>query len=240
MSRLDEIGAALRAVAEPERAVFMARYLRAEPGGYGEGDVLIGVRNPEARKVARAFRDLGLDEIRELLDSPVHEERLVALVVLVERVRRADETTRTAAFDLYLSATDRINNWDLVDLSAPHVVGAHLRDRPRDVLDRLATSESLWERRIAILATFAFIRDGDLDDTFRLAETLLTDRHDLIHKAVGWMLREAGLRDEARLVAFLRRHAAVMPRTMLRYALEKIDEPVRGELMRAGKLVRGR
>jgi 3-methyladenine DNA glycosylase AlkD len=213
----------------------MSPYLGAVPGGYGEGGVLLGVRVPAARRVAADFTDLDVDALDELLASPVHEERFVALVLLVRRYRRGDAAERERIFELYLARTDRIDNWDLVDSSAPQIVGAHLLERPRAVLDRLAASPSLWERRIAVVATFTFIRAGQLDDTLRLAERLLDDEHDLIHKAVGWMLREAGKRDEARLVAFLERHGAVMPRTMLRYAIERLDPATRGRLMALGR-----
>jgi 3-methyladenine DNA glycosylase AlkD len=229
-----ELRAALRAVAEPERAFWMRRYLRTEPGGYGEGDVLLGVRVPETRRIARlAFRArLPLEDTLELLRSDVHEERLLALVVMVERHKRGDAAERRAIHDAYLAHSARVNNWDLVDISAPEIVGDELLDGPRDLLDRLAASDSVWERRIALLATLRFIRAGQLDDTYRLAERLLHDPHDLIHKAAGWMLREAGARDEPRLIAFLDRHAAAMPRTMLRYALEKVAPGERARLMK--------
>ncbi len=167
----------------------------------------------------------------ELLRSPVHEERLVALVWFVRRYERGDGATRRSVYDLYLENTDRVNNWDLVDVSAPQIVGAHLLDRPRDILDRLARSSSVWERRISIMATFAFIRAGEYEDTLRLGRILLRDEHDLIHKAVGWMLREVGKRDEALLMGFLERHAPEMPRMMLRYSVERLDPQNRARLM---------
>jgi 3-methyladenine DNA glycosylase AlkD len=230
----DEVRAALRAAAEPGRAEVMAPYLGAVPGGYGDGDVLLGVRVPETRRIARAaMRDgLGLDGALELLRGEVHEERLLALVVMVDRHRRGDDGERRAIYDAYLAHTPHVDNWDLVDVSAPEIVGGELLHRPRDLLDQLADSPSVWERRIDLLATFAFIRAGELDDTYRLCERLLGDRHDLIHKAAGWMLREAGKRDEPRLIAFLDRHAPAMPRTMLRYALEKLTPAERARLMK--------
>jgi 3-methyladenine DNA glycosylase AlkD len=229
----DDLRGALREVADPDRAGSMAPYLGAVPGGYGEGDVLLGVRVPETRRIARAAMrgGLGLDGALELLRSEVHEERLLALVVMVERHRRGDARERRAIYDAYLAHTAHVDNWDLVDTSAPEIVGGELLDGERGVLDGLAASSSVWERRIALLATFAFIRAGELDDTYRLAERLLDDRHDLIHKAAGWMLREAGKRDEPRLIAFLDRHAPAMPRTMLRYALEKVEPRERARLM---------
>jgi 3-methyladenine DNA glycosylase AlkD len=229
----DDLRGALREVADPDRVGSMAPYLGAVPGGYGEGDVLLGVRVPETRRIARAAMrgGLGLDGALELLRSEVHEERLLALVVMVERHRRGDARERRAIYDAYLAHTAHVDNWDLVDTSAPEIVGGELLDGERGVLDGLAASSSVWERRIALLATFAFIRAGELDDTYRLAERLLDDRHDLIHKAAGWMLREAGKRDEPRLIAFLDRHAPAMPRTMLRYALEKVEPGERARLM---------
>jgi 3-methyladenine DNA glycosylase AlkD len=234
---LDDLRRELRGAAEPERVETLQRYFRVETGGYGEEDVLLGVRVPAARAIARRFDDaLEIGDVLELLHSSVHEERLVALVCLVRRYERGDEAARRSVYDLYLQNTSWVNNWDLVDLSAPHIVGAHLLDRgkaERRVLERLASSSSVWERRIAIMATFAFVRAGEYNDTLRLARILLNDEHDLIHKAVGWMLREVGKRDEMRLVGFLRRHAGDMPRTMLRYAVERLDAHLRAELMAA-------
>ena len=224
----DDARAALRAVAEPARVPELARYFSATPGGYGEGDVFIGVRVPQTRRVARAAARAGmtLETALELLRSDVHEERLLALLVIVDRHERGD----AAVFDAYLAHTDRVNNWDLVDASAPAIVGGTLLDGPAQLLDRLAASPSVWERRIALLATLRFIRAGRLDDTYRLAQQVLGDPHDLIHKAAGWMLREAGARDEARLCAFLDRHVHAMPRTMLRCAVENVDPAQRARL----------
>lgn len=234
---MDDLRQELQEAAEPERVEVLQRFFKTGPGGYGEGDVFIGVRVPAARRVASRFDDLGLDDVLELLRSPVHEERFVALVCLVRRYERGDGATRQRVYDLYLENTDWVNNWDLVDVSAPHIVGARLLDRGtagREVLDRLARARSVWERRISILATFAFIRAGDHQDTLRLARVLLRDEHDLIHKAVGWMLREVGKRDQALLVGFLKLHASEMPRTMLRYAVERLDPQTRERLMRDG------
>jgi 3-methyladenine DNA glycosylase AlkD len=217
----------LREHVEPGRAEVVAPYLGIRPAGYGECDRVLGVRVPDVRKVARNHRDLSVDELAELLRSQVHEERLAALILLVRRYPKEPEPI----YDLYLSSTAYVNNWDLIDGSAPHIVGAHLLERPRDVLYRLVASESVWERRIAVLATFAFIRAGDYDDTLALCERLLDDRHDLIHKATGWMLREIGNRDQGRMVLFVERHRARMPRTMLRYAIEKLEPAERARLM---------
>jgi 3-methyladenine DNA glycosylase AlkD len=216
---------ALRALAEPDRVPDLQRYFRAVPGGYGHPDTFIGVRVPQTRKVARKANRAGmtLPTALELLRSDVHEERLLALLVMVHRHERGDRDVR----DAYLAHTHRVTNWDLVDASAPAI----MRDAPTEELDRLIASPSVWERRIALLATLHRIRAGELDETFRLAERALADSHELIHKAAGWMLREAGTRDAPRLLAFLDAHAEVMPRTMLRYALEHADPAERARLM---------
>jgi 3-methyladenine DNA glycosylase AlkD len=235
---LNELRRELRDAGEPERVPELQRFFKAGPGGYGEGDVFLGVRVPAVRVVARRHASLNLEDVTKLLRSPIHEERLAALVILVRRYGRADEQQRQRIYDLYLENTAHVNSWDLVDVSAPHIVGAHLLDRrgaEQQVLERLASSPSVWERRIAIIATFAFVRAGDCDETLRLARALLDDEHDLIHKAVGWMLREVGKRDEELLVGFLQQHAGDMPRTMLRYAVERLDGPLRAELMAVGR-----
>jgi len=235
---LNELRCELRESAEPERIPELQGFFKTGPGGYGDGDIFLGVRVPAVRVVVRRHAGLNLEDVTKLLRSPVHEERLAALVIFVRRYGRADEQERQRIYDLYLGNTAHVNGWDLVDVSAPHIVGAHLLDRrgaERRVLDRLASSPSVWERRIAIMATFAFVRAGDCDETLRLARALLDDEHDLIHKAVGWMLREVGKRDEELLVGFLQQHAGDMPRTMLRYAVERLDAPLRADLMAAGR-----
>ena len=214
----------LRSLGNPRDAAFLAGFFKTGPGQYGEGDVFIGVRVPVIRKVAREFKDVPLAEVGQLLHSRIHEERLAALVVLVMRVNKADAATRKQIYDFYVANTRYINNWDLVDLSAPQVVGAYLEDKNRRPLYRLAKSSWLWDRRISILATFHFIRLKDFGDTLKIAKLLLADREDLMHKAVGWMLREVGKRDLAVLEGFLEKHCRVMPRTMLRYAIERFPE----------------
>lgn len=210
----------LNALASPEVAASSARFFKTGPGQYGEGDTFIGVRVPALRKLASECRALPLPQIEALLHSPVHEERLLALLVLVMGVGKCDDDHRKAVYEFYLGNTQHVNNWDLVDTSAPAIVGGYLRDKPRKPLVRLAKSQSLWERRIAIVATQHFIRLDQFDDTLAISRLLLADKEDLIHKATGWMLREVGDRDEAALVAFLEEHGPVMPRTMLRYAIE--------------------
>ncbi len=217
----------LRAIASAETATNLQRFFKTGPGQYGEGDVFLGIKVPPLRALAKQHRDAGLDTVAALLASRYHEERLFALLLLMQFYQRADDKEQADAYRLYLDHTQRINNWDLVDISAPHIVGRHLQDRPRKLLHTLARSPLLWERRIAIIATFHFIRRSDFDDTLRIAATLLQDEHDLMHKAVGWMLREVGKRDPAAEEDFLRRHYHDMPRTMLRYAIEHFPETKR-------------
>jgi 3-methyladenine DNA glycosylase AlkD len=222
MADAEDVRKALAEAADPGDAVFLQRFFKTGPGQYGEGDVFIGVRVPATRAVVRRFRGLDLDQIDLLLDSPVHEHRLAGVLLLVAGYKKNSDTV----FERYLAAVrrGRINNWDLVDASAEFIVGEHLFDRDRSLLDRLAASGSLWERRVAVLATFQFIKRGDPSTTFALAERLLTDREDLMHKAVGWMLREIGKRvSREQLTGFLDAHAAAMPRTMLSYATEHLD-----------------
>jgi 3-methyladenine DNA glycosylase AlkD len=211
----------LRSLASPGAAQAATRFFKTGPGQYAEGDTFIGITVPAVRTVSRSFRALPLDEVRVLLNSPVHEERHLALMILVLQVAKCDEAHRKAAFDLYLSNTRFINNWDLVDCSAPQIVGGYLMTGPREPLFVLAKSKSLWERRIAVVSTQHFIRHGEFDETLAISELLVGDEEDLIHKAAGWMLREVGKKDQAALEGFLDRHGAVMPRTMLRYAIEK-------------------
>ena len=217
--RLTELG-------DAQDAAVLQRYFKTGPGEYGAGDRFRGIRVPVMRGVVKEFRGLPLEECTRLLQSPWHEDRLVALLLWVHKFEREAEL-REEIFNLYLANTARINNWDLVDCSAPHIVGAWLLDKDRSVLDRLADSSSLWERRIAIIATQHFIGQGQFDDTLRLSGRLLGDREDLMHKAAGWMLREVGKRDLARLTAFLCEHQRSMPRTMLRYAIEHFDKAQR-------------
>lgn len=225
----------LRELGDPAVAAQSQRFFKTGPGQYGEGDRFLGIRVPVLRKLARAFRGAAAAEVPALLGSPFHEARLLALLMWVDRYRRGTEAERQAIYDAYLTHTGRINNWDLVDVSACQVVGAHLEARERAPLVRLARSTSLWERRIAIVATFHFIRHHDYGDTLNLAERLLGDDHDLIHKATGWMLREVGNRDRAVLSGFLDRHCRAMPRTMLRYAIERYPEPERQAYLRGAR-----
>lgn len=194
----------LRSLADPETASFLARYFKTGPGEYGEGDRFLGIRVPVLRRLARKYQRLDLEGCRTLLCSAYHEERLLALLILVRQYDRGDAERREAIYRLYLDHTDYVNNWDLVDTSAEHIVGRHVAGRDRSILYKLASSRSVWERRIAMMATFHFIKAGSFDETLRLADALLEDPHDLIHKAVGWMLREVGKRDQETAEAFLR------------------------------------
>jgi 3-methyladenine DNA glycosylase AlkD len=209
---------------DPGQAAILQRFFKTGPGEYGQGDRFRGIRVPELRRLAGKYRHLPLAEAAGLLLSDWHEDRLLALLILIHQYDRGDPDLREAVHRLYLDHRDRVNNWDLVDISAPSLLGRHLEGRPRDLLTDLATAGGLWERRMAIMATFHFIRQGDFDDTLRLALLLLDDPEDLIHKAVGWMLREVGKRDAAVAEAFLQAHYRQMPRTMLRYAIERFPE----------------
>ncbi len=214
----------------PEKAAFFPRFFKTGPGDYGEGDMFLGVTVPNTRLVAKKFKDLPLRDIQKLLQSKWHEERLVALHIMVYRFNSANEATQKELYDFYLAHTDRVNNWDLVDTSARDIVGGYLYRHHNllPILDVLAESELLWERRIAMIATFYFLTKGDPEPTIHLSEKLLQDEEDLMHKAVGWMLREMGKRcDRQLLVDFLAEYYKTMPRTTLRYAIEHFDEPTR-------------
>jgi 3-methyladenine DNA glycosylase AlkD len=199
----------------------------------GEGDEILGVRMGQVFALAKEFIDMPPGEIEKLLKSHVHEVRAGALSIMDKQARRKNtpESRRKELFDLYIRHHDRIDNWDLVDLAAPYVVGGYLFDKPREILYRLARSQNVWERRTAIVSTGYFIRQGDVADTFEIAELLVNDNHDFIHKASGWMLREAGKRDRQRLLNFLDRYAATMPRTALRYAIEHLDKELRSHYL---------
>jgi 3-methyladenine DNA glycosylase AlkD len=217
----------------PEQREKYRRYFKTGEGEYGEADAFIGVRMGRVFELAKEFVEMHPQEIEKLLESDVHETRAGALSIMDKqgRSKKTPESRRKELFDLYLRRTDRINNWDLVDLGAPYVVGRYLFDKPREVLYELARSENVWERRTAIVATAYFIKQGEVADTFRIAEMLVGDDHDLIHKAVGGWVREAGKKDRRRLLSFLDEHAATMPRTMLRYAIEHLDEEQRARYL---------
>lgn len=217
---------------DPVKREVLTRFFKTGKGQYGEGDKFLGVTVPNARSVAKMHKDEPFGVLAALLQSPWHECRLCALLVLVERFKKSDEKERKAIYDFYLSQTSRINNWDLVDLSAPGIVGEYLKDKSREDLYRLAESSLLWDQRIAVVATYTLIKNHDFIDILALSERLLRHEHDLMRKAVGWMLREMGKRDKDLLVQFLEKHCKTMPRTMLRYAIEKFPEEERREFMK--------
>ncbi|MBI4210981.1 MAG: DNA alkylation repair protein [Candidatus Diapherotrites archaeon] len=220
----------LQAAANPTKAKVLQGFFRTGKGEYGEGDIFLGLTVPQTRAIAKRFTHLGLPEIKKSLESGFHEERLCALLVLVHKFGKADEAEKEKIFDFYLANARRVNNWDMVDLTADKIVGEHLLANPskKKILPLLAASENLWERRIAIISTFALIKKGKAEDTFKISQLLLRDSHDLIHKAVGWMLREVGKRvSEEEEEKFLAPRYKKMPRTMLRYAIERFQEKKR-------------
>jgi 3-methyladenine DNA glycosylase AlkD len=233
----EAIRSELRSVSDEAKARILASFFKTGPGEYGEGDLFLGVSVPGIRKIVKAHKNAEMQEIQKLLRSKYHEERLAALLMLVELYQRGDESRKQDIYDFYLANTASINSWDLVDLTAPHIVGEYLHGKDTSMLTRLAHSKNLWERRIAILSTYHFIRQGDCRETLRIAKLLLQDPHDLIHKAVGWMLREVGKRCSIeRECGFLDRHAAVMPRTMLRYAIERFPAEMKSRYMRGASV----
>ena len=217
----------MQALADKEKATFLQGFFKTGKGQYAEGDIFLGIKVPETRQVAKAYRNLPISEIEKVIANPAHEIRLCGLLILVEWFKKADETDKKAIVDFYLSNTQYINNWDLVDLSCYNILGNYLLDKPRDILYRLAKSENMWEQRIAIVSTWAFIRHRELGDTLAISEMLLDHPHDLIHKAVGWMLRELSKRNEALMLHFIETHYNKLSRTTLRYAIEKLPEEQR-------------
>lgn len=223
----------LAALADEDRAVVLRRFFKTGAGQYAEGDRFLGITVPALRKIALRYTHLPLKDIRQLLKSPIHEERSCALEILVWQYEHAEPERQEEIFRFYLDNTKGINNWDLVDCSAREIVGAHLLRRPRAVLDELAISENIWQRRIAIVATMRFIKHGEVKPTYRIAQLLLSDKHDLIHKAVGWALRETGKVSQSELLRFLEKHYKSLPRTALRYAIEHFP-PERRKRMLSG------
>lgn len=219
---LDEIKAEIRKHSNPEKAKILSGFFKTGKGEYGEGDMFLGLTVPESRSIAKKFESLPFKDITKLLKSPYHEERLIALLILVRAYQKGGK--KNEIFNFYLKNTKYINNWDIVDLTADKIIGKHLLDKPRHMLCKLAKSRNLWERRIAIIATFRFIKNRQFEDTLKISELLLGDKHDLMHKAAGWMLREVGKRDQKAEEGFLRKHYKHMPRTMLRYAIERFPE----------------
>ena len=222
----------LKQLANPAQARILAGFFKTAPGQYGAGDKFLGIKVPQTRAVAKKFVHLDFSDLQALLNSPYHEFRLTALLILVQKYDSADKFEQKKIFNFYLKNSKNINNWDLVDLTADRIIGRYLEDKDRTVLYKLAQSKNLWERRMAILTTFWFIKAHDFADTLRLAQILLDDSHDLMHKAIGWMLREVGKRNRELLEVFLRQYYRAMPRTMLRYAIEKFPAGARQKYLK--------
>jgi len=210
-----------------KQAALLQRFFKTGPGEYGEGDKFLGIKVPVQKLIAKKYLGLNLSGIQKLLNSKTHEHRLIGLLILVDKFKKSDEKTQGDIFNFYIKNTKNINNWDLVDLTSHKIVGAFLEDKKRDKLYELAQSKDLWEKRISIVSCFWYIKDHDFKDALRIAEILLKDKHDLIHKAVGWALREVGKKDQEVLEGFLKKHYRKMPRTMLRYSIEKFPEDLR-------------
>ena len=229
MKATDEI----RALANKEIAKHSLRFFKTAKEEYGHGDIFLGVRTPQIRLIAKKHIGISTTEMKTLIKSKYHEERLLGLIILVNKYSKAkDEKSKNQLYKIYVSSFKYVNNWDLVDVTCPHIIGKHLMDNDRSILYSWAKSDDLWTKRIAIVSTHWFIRKNDLQDTFKIAEMLLNDAHDLIHKAVGWMLREAGKRDLEKEEIFLKKHYKNMPRTMLRYSIEKFPEPKRQKYLK--------
>jgi len=224
---VENIRKRLQKLGDKEKAKVLQRFFKTGPGEYGEGDIFLGIRVPELRKLAKEYQDIILKEVKQLLTAPVHEERLLALLILVRSYAKGDESAKKRIYEFYMKNIRFINNWDLVDGSAEHIVGAFLMDKDKKPLFHLAKSKKLWERRISIMSTFHFIKRHEFNESLKISRLLLSDEEDLIHKAVGWMLREVGKRHLPTEEDFLRQHYKKMPRTMLRYAIEKFPESKR-------------
>ena len=229
MKLLNKLKQDLQRLRNPKKAKVLQGFFKTGRGQYGEGDIFLGITVLLQRKVARKYLVLKLSGLKELLSDNIHEYRLTALLILIGKYEKANEKEKAEIFDFYLKNTKSINNWDLVDLSAPKIVGDYLLDKfgERKVLYQFANSDDLWKKRIAVLATYAFIKTDQFEDTLKIAKILLNDEHDLIHKAVGWMLRELGKKNQEKEEKFLKRYYQIMPRTMLRYAIEKFDKEKR-------------
>ena len=223
----------IRALANKEIAQHSLRFFKTDKGEYGHGDLFLGVRAPKIRLIAKKHIDISITDMKTLIQSKYHEERFLGLIILVNKYAKTkDKKNRNQLYKIYVSSFKYINNWNLVDVTCPHVTGKHLIDKDRTILYKWAKSGDLWTKRIAMISTFYFIRKNDLDDTFKIADMLLQDEHDLIHKAVGWMLREAGKRDIKKEETFLKKHYKTMPRTMLRYSIEKFPETKRQKYLK--------
>ena len=224
---LEQLKKDIKKKSHPKKAKIMQRFFKTGKGQYGEGDIFLGLTVPEQRQIAKKYSQISLPKIQQLLKSKIHEHRLVALLILVQKYQNSNGDDKARIFNFYLKNTKYVNNWDLVDLTAPNIVGDFLFEEKRKILYDLAESKSLWEKRISIIATFYFIKQEDLKDTLRISRILLSDKHDLIHKAMGWMLREVGKKDQKVLENFLKKYYNQLPRTTLRYAIERFEEKKR-------------
>ena len=222
---LNKLKKDLNKLKNKEKAKILAGFFKTGKGEYGEGDIFLGLTSQEIKDVAKKYsKEINFNDLQRLFNSKIHEYRVTTLRILVEKYQKADEQLKKKIFNFYLKNIKQVNNWDLVDLSAPNIIGDYLLDKDRKILYKLAKSKNLWEKRISIISTYRFIKENNFNDTLKISEILLNDEHDLIHKAVGWMLREVGKKDQAIEEKFLRKYHKVMPRTMLRYAIEKFDE----------------
>jgi len=230
---LDQLKNTIKQQSNEKKASELSRFFKTAEGQYGYGDIFIGIQVPQLRKIAKEFAQITIQEAEMLLNSKIHEERMIALFILIAKYENKKNNCKQEIFDIYIKNIDKINNWDLVDLSAPNIVGNFLLDKNKDILYKLAVSQNLWHKRIAIISTFYFIKNNIFEDTLKIADILLNDKHDLIHKAVGWMLREIGKRNIDIEKEFLQNRYKKMPRTMLRYAIEKFDENTRQKYLKA-------
>lgn len=230
--KLNEIRSVIKKCGNVNHAATMQRFFKTGKGEYGEGDIFVGIKVPVQRKIAKQFRDLSFDDIGHLIKSKIHEERLISLFILVDQYQKADENRKEKIYSFYLKNRKYVNNWDLVDLSAPKIVGVHLLNKNKSILIKYAKSSNLWEKRVAMLSTYTFIKNGGFETTLQISDILLNDKHDLIHKAVGWMLREIGKKDIKVLEEYLKDRYEKMPRTMLRYAIEKFPEQKRKKYLK--------
>lgn len=235
-ARLKALLLKLKLAANPEKAKILSGFFKTGKGHYGEGDIFLGITVPIQRKIAKSYIDLSLTDIQYLLDSKIHEYRLMALIILITQFKKSDNPAKEKIYKFYLKNYQNINNWDLVDISAPNIAGEWLKDKPKDILYKLANGKNLWGKRIAIIATLNFIRNGYFDETFKISEMLINDKHDLIHKAIGWMLREVGKRDEKKEKDFLDKHCKQMARTTLRYAIERFTKKERKHYLLCSQL----
>lgn len=231
---LNKLKKELEKIADANHAKVFQKFFKTGKGEYGEGDTFLGIKNPIQKQIAKSFNELDLNSIQELLNSQIHEHRSISLVILLNQYKKADEKQKQNIFEFYIKNAKKINNWDLVDSSAPHILGDYLLNKDKDILYQLTKSENLWEKRIAIISTYTFIKNNEFADTLKISEMLLSDSHDLIHKAVGWMLREIGKRNQKIEEEFLKKYYKQMPRTMLRYAIEKFPEDLRKKYLIGG------